>query len=244
MSAKEDVFEPMDSVLQSFTPSVKGGRPAKRLPQEAGVPAIVEGGRALVNYAATDRAHDEMLQLVQRIFLAPVSAIPKRVMFCGIDAQNSSAVCAAVGRVLAKQTGSTVCLVDANVATAPLSKLFDLERKNSGYGRLAPWREHCTYVGKNLFVAGTGVLGEAPGRLAPSNEMRDRILALSSSFEYLLFDAPAANQSPDAALLGQVAGSAILVLEANSTKRADARRAKERLEMAHIQILGTVLHNC
>lgn len=244
MSAKEDVFEPMGSVSQSFTPSVNGGRPRQRVPQEGGVPAIVEGGRELVNYVATDRAHDEMLQLVQRVFLAPASTIPKRVMFCGIDTNNSAAVCAAAGRVLARQTGSTVCLVDANLKAAPLSTMFDLERKNSGYGRQAPWREHCTYVGKNLFVAGTGVFGEAPGRLAPSGEMRDRILALSSSFEFLLFDAPAANLSPDAALLGQVAGSAILVLEARSTRRVDARKAKERLEMAQIRILGTVLHNC
>jgi len=241
MRVKEDVFEPMDSVLEGFAPSENSWRQKWRALKEAVIPA--PGVPLVQNHTPGERAHDEMLQLVQRVFLAPAISAPKRVMFCGIDANNSSDVCASAGRVLAEQTGSTVCLVDANVRDAPLSKLFDLDRKNAGYGKLAPWREQCMYVSPNLFVGGTGVLGGDNGGLAPSSELRERILALSSSFEYLLFDAPGANRSADTALLGQVAGSVVLVLEAKSTRKVEARKAKERLQMANVRILGTVLHN-
>lgn len=240
MRAKEDVFEPMNSILEGFTASENGWRQKWRAMKEAVIP-----GAQSVPLAHTPggKAHDEMLQLVQRIFLAPATIAPKRVMFCGIDTNNSSNICASAGRVLAEQTGSTVCMVDANVHDAPLSKLFDLDRRNAGYGKLAPWREQCKYVGPNLFVGGTGILSGAQGGLAPSSEMRERILALSSGFEYLLFDAPGANTSADTALLGQVAGYVVLVLEAKSTRKVEARKAKERLEMANVRILGTVLHN-
>lgn len=243
MRAKEDVLEPMNSVLEGFTPSESGWRQKWRAMKEAFAAGASDNGRVVSTYATQDRAHDEMLQLVQRIFLAPATIAPKRVMFCGIDKSNSSDVCASAGRVLAEQTGSTVCLVDANVREAPLSKLFDLDPSNATYGKLAPWREQCVYVNKNLFVAGTGVLRGSDGGLAPSSEIRERIMALSSSFEYLLFDAPGANKSADTALLGQVAGSVVLVLETKSTRRVEAKKAKERLEMANIRILGTVLHD-
>jgi hypothetical protein len=243
MRVNEDVFEPIDTGLEEFAPSVSAWRQKWRGIMDAFSPAAAERTHLFREKAPQNKGHDEMLQLVQRIFLAPAVVVPKRVMFCGIDKNNSSHVCATAGRVLAEQTGSTVCLVDANMRDAPLSKLFDVDEEDPGYGTLAPWREHCMHVGKNLFVAGTRVLEGSHGGLAPSSEIRERIMALSASFEYLLFDAPGANKSADTALLGQVAGSVVLVLEAKSTRRVQAKKAKERLEMANIRILGTVLNN-
>lgn len=240
MRAKEEVFEPMDGVLDGFSPAENSWWQKLRAMRDV---AIASTDAASVVHSPSDRVHDEMLQLVQRIFLAPATIAPKRVMFCGIGNNNSSEVCASAGRVLAEQTGSTVCMVDANVRAARLSRMFDVDRKNAGFGKLVPWREQCMYVSPNLFVGGTGILGGSHGGLAPSSEMRERILALSSSFEYLLFDAPGANTSADTALLGQVAGYVVLVLEAKSTRKVEARKAKERLEMANIRILGTVLQN-
>jgi Mrp family chromosome partitioning ATPase len=43
--------------------------------------------------------------------------------------------------------------------------------------------------------------------------------------------------------LGQVADAAILVIEANSTRRLTARNAKETFDAAGVRLLGTVLHN-
>ena len=40
-----------------------------------------------------------------------------------------------------------------------------------------------------------------------------------------------------------VADAAILVIEANSTRRLTARKAKESLDAAGVRVLGTVLHN-
>jgi hypothetical protein len=238
MSAKEDIFQPMDSVLRSFTPAAGGWRQkwrAKRDPSD--VSEILE------SRVPMGKEHDEMLQLVQRLFLAPAPVSNKRVMFCGIHTSHSSHVCANAGRILARQTGATVCLVDGNIQDGQLSRQFALEQKYAIYARRSPWREQCAYVGKDLFVGGTGILGGTEGRLASANEIRERISVLARSFDYLLFDAPAVDTSSDAALLGQVVGSAVLVFEATSTRKAVARRAKEKLETVNVRILGTVLNN-
>ena len=108
---------------------------------------------------------------------------------------------------------------------------------------LAEGTEDLDQGGRGGARSGFEVLEGADGRLAPSSEIRERILSLSASFEYLLFDAPGANKSADTALLGQVAGSVVLVLEAKSTRKVQAKKAKERLEMANVRILGTVLNN-
>ena len=243
MHAKENIFEPMDSVLQSFTPAADGWRHKWRAKRDPAVPGLIDNGEILDSLSPKGREYDEMFQLVQRLFLAPAPMSTKRVMFCGIDSNHSSHVCANAGRILATQTGATVCLVDANIQYGQLSRQFDLGQKDAICGRLVAWREQCTYVGKNLFVGRTGLLGGSEGRLASTNEIRDRILVLASSFDYILFDAPGANTSSDAALLGQVVGSAVLVFEPKSTRKTEARRAKERLETVNVRILGTVLNN-
>jgi Mrp family chromosome partitioning ATPase len=59
----------------------------------------------------------------------------------------------------------------------------------------------------------------------------------------MLIDAPGTSVCGDAQLLGQIADAAILVIEANSTRRLTARKAKESLESAGVRLLGTVLCN-
>jgi protein-tyrosine kinase len=233
MSANEKLYDPMDSLLVSFTTGENAWK--QRWWHKA-----VASPR-LTRQLPVRKASGEMLRLVQCVFLAPATLAPSRVMFCGIEEDNSSEVCASAGRVLAEQTGADVCLIDANIRHGRLSKFFDLDERKPRRGALASWREHCVYVDKNLFVAGTGLMQGSDDGLASARELRDRIAALSTAFEYLLIDAPGVNTSSETGVLGQVAGSAVLVLEANSTRRVDAKKAKERLEMANVRILGTVL---
>jgi Mrp family chromosome partitioning ATPase len=59
----------------------------------------------------------------------------------------------------------------------------------------------------------------------------------------MLIDAPGTSVCGDAQLLGQFADAAILIIEANCTRRLTARKAKETLDAGGVQVLGTVLHN-
>ena len=68
-----------------------------------------------------------------------------------------------------------------------------------------------------------------------------RLVELRNEFEYSVIHGPAAGISSEAALLGELADGIILVLGANSTRRATARKIKDTLEATRSRILGTVL---
>jgi Mrp family chromosome partitioning ATPase len=57
-----------------------------------------------------------------------------------------------------------------------------------------------------------------------------------------LIDSPAINLYIDAAVLGGIADGAILVIDAESTRREVALQAKEALTAAKLQLLGAALN--
>jgi Mrp family chromosome partitioning ATPase len=56
-----------------------------------------------------------------------------------------------------------------------------------------------------------------------------------------LIHAPPLSRRREAVLLGQLSDGVLLVLEANTTRRAAAQRAKSVLESSQVRLLGTVL---
>lgn len=191
--------------------------------------------------------HEEVLRLVQCLFLATegyASNGPRRVVFCGIDeAVGSSLLCARVGRTLAEQVQSDVCVVDANVRVPTSDPLFDLHLSD-----ISPQPEYGTTqrflrrVAGNLWLVCSNSVPTNGG--APTlDQLRVCIRDLGDEFAYVVINAPPVGLYGDAAFLGQMADGVVLVLEANSTRRVTARKAKQALETANVRVLGTVLNN-
>ena len=219
--------------------------------REAGKTASTAADRAVVmpivpilSGHASDAGGEEMLRLIQRIFLSANGSAPRQVVLCGVDDENgSSSVCARAGRTLAANSSRPVCLVDANVRSPRLSGMFGVEGKNPFCSPTAPLRDHCVKIAGNLWLAGPNILADNSRVLLPPIQLKERFAQLRDEFEYMLIDAPGTSVCGDAQLLGQIADAAILVIEANSTRRLTARKAKESLESAGVRLLGTVLHN-
>jgi len=121
--------------------------------------------------------------------------------------------------------------------------MFGVEGANSLAGPSAPFREQCVKIGGNLWLAGPNILADNSRVLLPPVQLKERLSKLREEFEYMLIDAPGSNVCGDAQLLGLVADAAILVIEANGTRRLSARNAKETLDAAGVRLLGTVLYN-
>ncbi len=99
-------------------------------------------------------------------------------------------------------------------------------------------------IDDNLWLAELQVPGskKATG-LPPAQQVKERLAALRTRFDFILIDAPGVNTGGDVAVLGQLSDGAILVIEANSTRRAVALNAKQSLEGTNVRILGSVLNN-
>lgn len=199
---------------------------------------------ATENFSTSDDTQEnlEMVRLVTSIFLSGQEDSPRQVVFAGVDGESgSSSICAEAARTLAGRTLKPVCVVDANVRSTRLSHIFGIERATSISSK--PVREQCAQVGANLWLAGAELMADARGELLPIEELKHRLTQLGSLFEYLLIDAPGVRVSKDAELLSLGADAAVLVVEADKTRRTRAAKAKDSLEAAGVRLLGTVLNN-
>ena len=193
------------------------------------------------------QAQEEAVKLVQRVFLIPNSHSPRAVVFSSVQGNGSSEICSRTGQVLASQGSGSVCLVDANMRAPSLHQLLGVG-KVPGLAdatvKPGPVKDFAMQIGAgNLWVMPSGSLAAEAQGLFASDRLRSRMTELSKEFDYVLIDAPPVSSCADAILLGQMADGVILVVEANSTRRETARRAKETFEDAKVKLLGAILNN-
>jgi Mrp family chromosome partitioning ATPase len=208
------------------------------------VPALLDNKRPHIAGAKAGPPHPEILRLVHVLFLSSATA-PHHVMFCGVDADDGSgSVCASAARTLASEVSSRVCLVDAKTLGTSVQRALNLDE--SGFPSSISLVQHSSVprqVDRNLWFVSAVHLTSGGAWNGGAEQICSRLLDLRKEFGYLLVDAPPLGIDIMTWLLGQVADGVVLVLEANATRRATARRAKENLEAANVPLLGTVLNN-
>jgi capsular exopolysaccharide synthesis family protein len=192
-------------------------------------------------------AQGEGIKLVQRLFLLPGAEAPRMVVFCAVETgDGSSWICVRAGDTLASQVKASVCVVDANFHAPFLHEYF---RRDNSKGLAdailepGPIRNYAHQLdGGNLWLITCGSRPTDPHTLLNSDRLQPRLAELKAEFDYVLIDAPPMNLYTDAALLGRLADGVVLVVQANSTYRQVARKAKESLDSAKVRLLGTVLN--
>ena len=178
----------------------------------------------------------ELDRLVQKVFFPATGVAHRNVVFCGIDASSGSgSVCARTAWSLAARTSQRICLLDANPYATGLSSLLGIPACPAGE---PVGSEQC--LTGNLWLAKDAQNGKS-GRLG--GELQAQVAQLQRDFRYVLINAPGCSLNDDAIVLGQLSDAAILVIEAETTHRLAARRAKQDLEDAGVCLAGTVLHN-
>ncbi len=192
-------------------------------------------------------AQEELIKLVQRVFVFPNSHAPRAVVFSSVEGNGSSEICCRVGKVLAAQGSGSVCLVDANLRAPSLHQLLEVGKFPGLVDatiKPGPIKDFTVRIaGGNLWLLPSGSSAAEAQGLFASDRLRSRVGELREEFDYVLIDAPAVASNADAVVLGQRADGVVLVLEANSTRRETALIAKETFENANVRLLGAVLNN-
>lgn len=187
-------------------------------------------------------ASHELMNLAQTVFFSANGTAPHEVVLCGVDEDSgSSEICVQLGRILAARSSRAVCLVDADLNSSRLTSLL-IAHRHTPISSTEP--ELCGQIEQNLWLAKSKLFDPTrSGVLAPTNVLKQSILELRKSFEYILIDAPGTNVGSAAAVLAEIADATILVIEANSTRKAAALRAKKTMQAMKVNLLGTVLNN-
>jgi Mrp family chromosome partitioning ATPase len=191
-------------------------------------------------------SYSEALNLVQRVYLANPDLAPNVVVFTSPQrGAGCSWVCARISETLAARLPGSVCVVDANLRSPAVHRYFRLDNRRGLTQALAETNPITDYV-REVRSRKVSVLttGSSSGQLTAwaSDRLIQRLTELRQRFTFLLIDAPAMNLYADVTLLSSVTDAAILVLEADSTRREAAVQARDALVAAKFRLIGAALN--
>jgi hypothetical protein len=189
-------------------------------------------------------AQEQIQGLVHHLFLPAGSNPARQVLFTPVDAETQIAgICLRVGAVLSEAASGTICVasVQPGNSNGDHSNAYCEGRVSSRQKRAGVLRDSSQQMSDNLWFMPADVFAGARGDAFSPVYLRARLAEMRLEFDYTILQGPPAATCSEAAVLGGLCDGAVLVLEANSTRRLTAQRVKERLHAANVRLFGTVL---
>lgn len=179
-------------------------------------------------------------------FSAPDGELRTLVFTSASPSEGKSTVAANTAIVFA-QTGKKVLFIDGDMRKPTVHYTFHMPN-TAGISNLLTRQATIEEVVKessipNLDVITCGPIPPNPAELLGSNMMGDMIEELKNEYDMVVFDAPPVLSVTDAQIISNKVDGTILVLSANNTEKESIVKAKELLDAAQANIIGTVLNN-
>ncbi len=177
-------------------------------------------------------ARQQIQGLVRRVFFRDAQPTVRQVVFSAIDAETDLRnMCSDVAHTLAREISGTVAVLGADTNVERYESDAARDRKFS-----MPLQHIATRVHGNLWLLPSADLGK--GSISSQHSYLGE---LRREFDYSIVAGPPAAESDTAIALAEFADGIVLVLSANRTRRAAARKIIETLAAAQVRLLGTVL---
>jgi succinoglycan biosynthesis transport protein ExoP len=160
--------------------------------------------------------------------------------------EGKTSTAANLGVVFA-QMGERVVLVSCDLRRPMLGKFFGLDERKGltsvlrGQQTLDEVLVPVPGVGR-LTLLPAGPVPPDPAELLSGARARQIFAALRDSYDLVLIDSSPLLPVTDAAILSRHADATLMIAAAGQTRRADLRRAKEKLDQVSTTILGVVLN--
>ena len=183
-------------------------------------------------------AREQIQHLVRQLFRVSASLSARQVIFSALERETDiKGICLRVGQALAMETSGDVAVVAARPDTlgdvAPYFEQADYAPRVSS-SRL---RKTAVRLGKNLWLVPDTVTQEKHD----SASLHVFLGELRHGFEYSIVQGQPAGESSMTTEMSQIADGVVLVVSAERTRRASARKIKEMLVAAQVRLLGAVL---
>jgi hypothetical protein len=186
---------------------------------------------------------EQIRSLVSQVFLPGWPKPARQVVFSAVDHDTDVVgICMQVGKALSDQVSGSVCVVQSNFEWGAEEGL-QKERPRPGLrdDKFGSVRNSSQRMSNNLWLVPSDIFAEGNGSGFATQPLSGRVAELRLDFDYAVLCGPPAGKCSQAALLGHLCDGVILVLEANSTRRVAAQKAKESLYAANARLLGVVL---
>jgi hypothetical protein len=187
-------------------------------------------------------AEEQIRGLVRQVFLPGWPRPCRQVVFSPVDhGSDITPICMQVGETLADDGSGVVCVVEACPDQPGEATARDRNAAVGGEKRFGTLRDLSQQLSASLWFMPRSVFLGGNENGFSAAWLRARLAELRLEFDYTVLQGPAAGAGSEAALLGATCDGLVLVLQANTTRRATAQRVKETLYSANARLLGTVL---
>jgi capsular exopolysaccharide synthesis family protein len=226
----EDITSALDLPLLGTTPKVAKFRGAR--------PADLE---------AVPGAFREAIRHIRaQIFLSAASSTVRTLAVTSARPGEGKTVMATSLAISIAMSGRRVLLVDGDLRSAQIARLFDISRapglSNILTGEIKPSEALVESPIKGLYVLPAGDQKPDPGDLLNSERLHQLMSGLRRVFDVVVFDCPPVMAVADASIVASAAASVVFVVGSGRTSRSVAQTAVQRLEAVQARILGVVLN--
>jgi hypothetical protein len=209
-------------------------------------PSVEQGDASALHAAAwtlESFAEEQIRGLVRQVFLPGWPRPCRQVVFSPVDQGSDIApICMRVGQTLADEGSGVTCVVETcSTGREGEPTLRDRLAAVSGEKRFGTLRDLSQQLSASLWFMSRNVFLGGNENGFSTAWLRARLAELRLEFDYTVLQGPAAGAGSEAALLGATCDGLVLVLQANTTRRATAQRVKETLHSVNARLLGTVL---
>jgi polysaccharide biosynthesis transport protein len=196
---------------------------------------------------ASDAAAAEGVRNICASILLSRSGRPPRVLMVtsAVAGEGKTTLAQALGEAFADH-GARTLLIECDMRRPSFGKVFNVGSEGglslylSGHGGPAP-AIHSTANG-GLFVIAAGPPPPNPPALLTSDKLKSFIEDMTSSFQFIILDAPPTLPVADARVIAPMTEGVVLVVRAGLASKHVARRARVLLENIGANVLGAVLN--
>jgi len=160
--------------------------------------------------------------------------------------EGKSTITINVATVMA-YSGTKTILIDADLRRPRIHKSFDLNNTrgltNVIIGDVSVQEAVQPTAVENLYVLPSGPIPPNPSELLGRERMVEVLEELRQYYDRIMLDTPPIGAVTDAAVLGRIVDSVILVVHAGKTRRKLIERGLEQLSQIDVDVSGIVLNN-
>ena len=180
------------------------------------------------------------------LFSTP-AAPPKVIMVTSAGASEGKTVTSVNLASSLAEGGSRVLLVDVDLRRPRCHHVLGVSNARGLSSFLAGQADFESVVqpvaDTSLSFVPAGAMPPNPAELVGSARMRDAVLQLRESYDFVILDSPPVLPVTDAVVLGREADGVVLVVKGYDTPRELVRRARDQLLHASVHLLGAVVNN-
>lgn len=195
---------------------------------------------------SADTAVEAVRALRTNIYFSMLDARNKVLMITGAAPEAGKSFISANLAAVMAQSGKKVLLIDADMRKGYLAQQFGLNPEFGLADILAAQASPAQALQKtaieNLSIITNGGYPRNPSEMLLDHRLSELLTQAQQHFDYVIIDTPPVLAVTDAAIIGQHAGTALMVARYGHTTAKELDISVDKLKQSNVQIKGVILN--